>query len=139
MTQVVCVACQDLYLNTYLKLSSHDVRVHLQDIYLNFSTLTQKYIPIHWHSFIFVTQVVRIEFQDFSLTNCAGCSCDNLTLYNGESTTAPRIQLMCGTYRPNSIQTTVSALYVTFMSSPITSSSGFYSKYSFHILSGGIP
>ena len=67
------------------------------------------------------------------MDDCIDCSCDNLEIYDGDSTNSPLIQRLCGSFEPPRELVFLSSgtsMYVVFNSDSSMQLAGFEAEYS---------
>ncbi|XP_063297694.1 astacin-like metalloendopeptidase [Pelobates fuscus] len=74
---------------------------------------------------------VFLEFIDFDLQDCSGCSCDSLTIIDGAGSTSPVLGKYCNTDVPDSLTSSGNVMILRFHSDNQTSSVGFFLSYFF--------
>ncbi|XP_063296890.1 CUB domain-containing protein 2-like [Pelobates fuscus] len=74
---------------------------------------------------------VFLDFLDFQLQDCPGCSCDSLTVIDGNKPTSPILGTFCGFVLPPSFASFGHVMTLKFHSDNQTSYNGFLASYHF--------
>ncbi|XP_056401090.1 embryonic protein UVS.2-like [Hyla sarda] len=72
---------------------------------------------------------VSLTFKDFRLLNSMDCASDYINIYDGPSTTSPKIVKLCGSKQLPEIIGSNNQMLIEFVSGSLTTSAGFSASY----------
>jgi len=70
-------------------------------------------------------QKISLDFLSFELEDSPGCTNDRVMVFDGESSSAPLLQNLCGSTVPTDIVSSGASLFVTFESNGLVTTTGF--------------
>ncbi|KAM7390891.1 hypothetical protein PAMA_008881 [Pampus argenteus] len=70
-----------------------------------------------------------LSFSDFHLESSSACSYDYLTVYDGNSSSAPELARLCGIQPPSTINSSSNQLYIKLRTDSSISAGGFLASY----------
>ena len=73
--------------------------------------------------------IISINFRDFDIQYSYNCTDDLVSVFDGETTTAPLLSNYCGTTKPSAPRSSGNKLFIVLKSNAVTNSKGFELSY----------